>query len=224
MMKKAVIFWTLMLMILFCLASSCQAWTCGTPLWLDEGNSSYDDSGYTFTSDPLEVYSQSEDYIMTSSNNAFFWVTATGGKSPYKYQWQVQYGGSGQWANLYSGDGYNESFLTVAYSEGARYRCQITDTNGRTVTSSPVTAKRRNVSSTQTSSASNAYSSASRQYSSSTQLPQSAQPAQSKQAQSNQANQSTDITFTVSLRTLLELAGVALIAWLLYSHHQKNKT
>ena len=75
-------------------------------------------------------------------------ASVTGGTKPYSYQWQVYNPATGEWVNLRDGKGIsgaNADTLTLkgvkAEWDGRQARCVVTDSNGETVTSDPITLR-----------------------------------------------------------------------------------
>lgn len=83
---------------------------------------------------PPSIIDQPDDATATVGQTATFTVSAIGAAS---YQWEVQVGGVGGWANVASG-GTSASYTTAALAltdSGNRYRVIVTNANG-SVTSS----------------------------------------------------------------------------------------
>ena len=79
---------------------------------------------------------------MTAGAQATFSVTASGGKTPYTYQWQYRQPSSGTWTNVASnGTSATYTLTTAARHNGYQYRCIVKDSSSpvKTVTSSTVT-------------------------------------------------------------------------------------
>ncbi|MCR4962890.1 MAG: S-layer homology domain-containing protein [Firmicutes bacterium] len=105
--------------------------------------------------DPLTITSQPKDVVVAVGDKASYTVTVTGGKAPYTFEWQQEYGKStGEAVEKWSVEkpdstlnittSGNTSTLTVPrISEnyhlfGRPLRCVITDANGTTVISKSV--------------------------------------------------------------------------------------
>lgn len=79
---------------------------------------------------------QPTEQTANAGSTATFSVTATGGSTPYTYQWQDD--SSGSFANI--GGATSSSYVTASatYSmQGRRYRCNVTGADAQTVTSDP---------------------------------------------------------------------------------------
>jgi len=93
------------------------------------------------TDKPLAIKSQPSDATFDPTDGeAWFAVEATGGKTPYTYAWYYKFDSLGWKALGTSADGYNESVLyldtdSIYLTDGAQFRCIVTDANGNSVTS-----------------------------------------------------------------------------------------
>ena len=88
---------------------------------------------------PLTITKQPVNYIGAAGSTATFNVTASG--TGLKYQWQVY--SDGAWCNSGATGSKTSSisFNVNNNSNGKKYRCVITDSNGQKVTSNTVTVK-----------------------------------------------------------------------------------
>lgn len=82
----------------------------------------------------LMVVTQPEDQRVPEGSNAAFQTEVSGGRKPYRYQWQVKAPG-GKWADI---DGAAAAILKLSgvtmAMDGNLYRCVITDDAGASVT------------------------------------------------------------------------------------------
>lgn len=95
---------------------------------------------------PLSIKTQPSDVTFDpAGDEVCFAVKATGGKAPYTYEWSYKYNALG-WKQLGSNvEGYNKSELyldtaSVYLTDGAQFRCKITDANGDSVISNTAEA------------------------------------------------------------------------------------
>ena len=89
---------------------------------------------YPSGSSPLTIMQQPQSVAAHAGESASFTVGVTGGKTPYKYQWQVFV--DGEWQDI---PGANEATLTLDHVKpewnGRRTRCVVTDAGGATIIS-----------------------------------------------------------------------------------------
>ena len=90
---------------------------------------------------PLTVSKQPENVTCALGNTVTFSVEATGGKTPYSYQWQYIHNGIQEWLDITDwGEGNRSDTITITVQTmdaegGGKYRCVITDAAGKSVTS-----------------------------------------------------------------------------------------
>lgn len=87
--------------------------------------------------DPLVIVEQPADRKVPAGGAAVFRVAASGGRTPYFYQWQMQAPG-GEWTDLEEEweDSLNPVNIPMDFN-GYRFRCVVTDDDGYSVTSAP---------------------------------------------------------------------------------------
>ena len=88
-------------------------------------------------SDTLSFLSQPQSQNVPLGGEASFRAAATGGRMPYRYQWQVKTG-RGAWADI-PGENTETLILKAVTKEmnGSQYRLVVTDTSGYMAQSSP---------------------------------------------------------------------------------------
>ena len=91
---------------------------------------------------PLQISAQPQDVTCELNDTVIFTVEVTGGKAPYSYRWQVSGDGdfsdiseSASWATGIDTDTLSFSVGLLDFTVPYRYRCVITDADGKTVTS-----------------------------------------------------------------------------------------
>ena len=85
----------------------------------------------------LCIVDQPVSITVTKGSEAVFSVTAAGGKTPYRYQWQ-RMTGVDQWENIPGADQDTYRIASVQREQnGLTVRCVITDQSGNSVTSDP---------------------------------------------------------------------------------------
>ena len=93
----------------------------------------------------LKITTQPKDTTVAEGDGATFTVAASGGKTPYKYEWHVVTGSNDYTINnARYFDGFNSDTLIAKNCKasdrnGDKYYCIITDADGKTVTSDKAT-------------------------------------------------------------------------------------
>ena len=90
----------------------------------------------------LSIDAHPADVTTSPDSTATFWVSVYGSAAGLTYQWQVRYGGMGNWYNLDT-TGSLSNFLSVPAGGnfGNQYRCVLTRSDGQSVTSEYATLK-----------------------------------------------------------------------------------
>ena len=106
-------------------------------------------SGSSEVASPLAIKTQPEDVTVKVGETAKLNVSATGGKTPYSYQWQIEVviGTSSGWFDLeetatsYNGQTTDTLSATLTMASERNMRCVITDANGDKAESKAVILK-----------------------------------------------------------------------------------
>ena len=88
------------------------------------------------TTAPLKIKKSPADVQVLPGETAEFDIEVTGGKQPYKYQWQLCASDSSSWANLNQTSDTLIVRIPAAHPGGTqKYRCVVTDAAGASLTS-----------------------------------------------------------------------------------------
>ena len=111
-----------------------------------------DDAGITEKTAALSITTHPEDQTAVEGEQVTFTVAASGGKTPYTYQWEYTYDGISGWEAADDSNYYSDArtaALTVRvvsadWNGNYRYRCVITDAAGSRVTSNSAGISKKN--------------------------------------------------------------------------------